>query len=463
MIYLYVFRQALITGFTLLLMIILAYLPASFATLESENYLEAADRDLYDTVTQSDDRNINAGLQDFTESLHFINREVTNFRSTELNNEGSVLPDQSLEVLDELQQYVQACDQVIGVTVPDFSCDTGALVPTTNLTPADATYPNGDCDRPNQLNRKCDPGSRFQMLTKDQNVYIAAHCRKHGLGTGRYGDIAVIQYNSNNGATCFYQALGDLDGNVQAPSKGVGGFWMTPTEIRDSDFPCASCHDNGPFIRSPYITQNLGEDTIPGAANNNFNKNEPYYFVGDAFANWKTYKVEIAGNLCTSCHRMGVSNLASDGNGTALNFGIRATSPASENPHKNPDSANSPFWMLRGQTTYSQTNADAAQAIRACALRWNENPLPNSDTCRITLFTGRACTGNREIYVDSAYTGFEQGTVNQPYRTLSAAYNKACDGTQIHLKAGLYPEILTMTKNLTLLSEGGTATIGSNP
>ena len=49
---------------------------------------------------------------------------------------------------DTLEEYAQKCDEAIGVTVPDFNCDSGTLVPTTNLTPLGAIYPNGTCDRP---------------------------------------------------------------------------------------------------------------------------------------------------------------------------------------------------------------------------------------------------------------------------------------------------------------------------
>src|SRR5262245_16602328 len=130
---------------------------------------------------------------------------------------------------EDLAAFAQKCDQAIGVTVPDFVCDNGTQVPATHLV-------GGVCDRPDQLNQDCDPGSRFQVLTNNANAYVVAHCRKRGLSAGLYGDIAVIQHNRINGATCFYQgALSPLshDGNVKAPSKGVGNppFWMTPTAI----------------------------------------------------------------------------------------------------------------------------------------------------------------------------------------------------------------------------------------
>jgi len=83
-------------------------------------------------------------------------------------------------VSDTLPQYAAKCDAAIGVTVPDFDCDAGTLVPTTHLA-------GGRCDRPNRLNGVCDPGSRFQVLTRTADAYVVAHCRKKGLGARRYG------------------------------------------------------------------------------------------------------------------------------------------------------------------------------------------------------------------------------------------------------------------------------------
>lgn len=228
---------------------------------------------------------------------------------------------------ETLEVYAQKCDQAIGVTVPDFICDNGTEVPD--------THPTGNrCDRPNQLNMVCDPGSKFQVLTNNASAAVVAHCRKKGQGPGKFGDIAVIQYSKTNGATCFYQALGTLSGTVKAPSKGIGAWpWLTPAST--AGIKCAECHDNGPLIRSPYLTQLKdlpgAPNAIPGAHESSFNNNShPYAFVGSDFSSWRAYRVEVKGNLCNDCHRMGVSNLTAldpdNGTGTALDFGIRATS-----------------------------------------------------------------------------------------------------------------------------------------
>ena len=242
---------------------------------------------------------------------------------------------------DTLESFAQQCDQAISVTVPDFNIDEGidtvddkwTKVPTDHLTPADATYPDGTCDRPNVLNGNCDPGSRFRVLINNATAYVVVHARKQGEGTGQYGDVAVIQHNKVNGATCFYQgALNKShDGNVKAPSNGVGSppFWMTPSEIADSSFPCVRCHDNGPIIRSPYLAQITGPNKLPGAGDLSFNKDQPYSFVGSDFASWKAYKVEVSGNLCNSCHRLSVNNVSSTGTATVSSTSSNAVSSAS--------------------------------------------------------------------------------------------------------------------------------------
>jgi hypothetical protein len=268
----------------------------------------------------------------------------------------------NIAAAETLESYAQKCYAAIGVTVPDFNCDNGTEVPIAHNDP-NAIYPDGNCDEPNRLNRACDPGSRFTVLTNSPSAYVVAHCRKKGYGPSQYGDIAVIQHNRTTGATCFYQSkvverrFGEppLDGHVKAPSKGTGAWpWNSPEQA--AGIQCVHCHDNGPLIRSPYLAQlKTGPNALPGATDITFNSNQPYFFVGDDFAAWKVYKVEVDGNLCISCHRLGVSNLSQGLRGTAIDFAIRATGPSEE--HKNPYSPDSPIWMPPHHVFFDQNNA----------------------------------------------------------------------------------------------------------
>lgn len=316
---------------------------------------------------------------------------------------------------DALQDYALQCDEATGVTVTDFNCDNGTEVPDTHPTSTPPRY--GDrtekCDRPNHLNKECDPGSRFQVLHEDDKAFVVAHCRKrgHARDNKKYKDIAVIQHSKKNGATCFYQALDEnLDGNTKAPSKGIGAWsWMAPKNT--AAIGCGGCHDNGAIVRSPYMSQvadSTGKLLLPGANEAyTFNsKGDPYHFVGTDFATWKAFEVEVKGNECMDCHRVGVSNVPVTGHtgssGTARDFGLRATAKDQGltqtdgfNP-KNTLGMNSPMWMVPNDPdgskfeTFSQKHADAAKAVKDCADTYKEgDPLPNTDACRIVQFAGR--------------------------------------------------------------------------
>ncbi len=173
-----------------------------------------------------------------------------------------------------------------------------------------------------------------------------------------------------------------------APSKGLAsGFpWRSPSET--AGIRCANCHDDGPLIRSPYIDGVKDANKLPGSDDFAFNRDQPYAFVGDPFSHWKAYKVEVAGNECISCHRLGVNNLG--GGGTARDFAIRATTlqEVAKNP-PDPSRPNaSPIWMppTPPQLAVDPHHQASAQAIKDCGETFDPGNLPNADSCRITLF-----------------------------------------------------------------------------
>ena len=199
-------------------------------------------------------------------------------------------------IADELQDYAEECHRATGTTVPDFDCDHGQEVPGQgSVFSGPRTGRSETCDAPNRLNKQCDPGSKFQVLTRTDDAYVVAHCRHENGGSGMYGDVAVIQHNRKNGATCFYQIIGDqLHGDVAAgssayippgstapspeptpvksPSNGLPPktFWLSPSATVALDH-CGGYYDNGPLIRSPYINGVQGLNEIPGARDFQFN------------------------------------------------------------------------------------------------------------------------------------------------------------------------------------------------
>jgi hypothetical protein len=270
---------------------------------------------------------------------------------------------------EPLGQFAAKCDLATGVHVRDFNCSEGTEVPTTNV--------NGAlCDRPNRLNRECDPGSRFQVLASNTDAVAVAHCRKTGLPGNQYSDIAVIQYNKRNGATCFYQALGVMDGNFKAPFRGTSDAsesdtpnpsaspWLSNASTHAID--CRRCHDNGAIIRSPYLAQlTSGPNALPGAGDIGYNKTSPVSYVGKDYQDWTLFSVTVSGNICNGCHRMAYSNTPSSNAGTALDFGLRAT--ATSEVAKNPHSVASPIWMVPRQILYDAGTEASAIEIRNCA------------------------------------------------------------------------------------------------
>jgi len=267
-------------------------------------------------------------------------------------------------VSDTQATYAAKCDIATGVHVPSFTCGNGAEVP-------GQTSSGSGCLKPNVLHGACDPGSKFQVLPGATADGVAvAHCRKVGLpatGSTTYNDIAVIQYNKKNGAVCFYQALTNVEGNnVPAPSVDTG-FWISPAGTEA--IKCTGCHNNGAFIRSPYLAQlatpagspNLGSTShLPSTADGYDNNVTPLKFVGSDYATNLTWAVTTArapsdtGLACTTCHRMAVSNELGFGyvNGSGGHFALLAT--ARTQASKVPHSASSPIWMRPGQIFYGK-------------------------------------------------------------------------------------------------------------
>ncbi len=280
---------------------------------------------------------------------------------------------------DTLINYAKKCDAATGIRVPAFKCANGVLIPEQGNIPA--TNPNATfCNRPDVLHGYCDPGSRFLVLPgRTTNAVAVALCRKVGrsITSNRYDDIAVIQHNKKNGATCFYQALDNLSGNVPSPRavkvagtnswQSGGNGWMSPR--RTEAIGCTGCHDNGAFIRSPYLAQLTKKPhALPNSADGFNNLNTPYKFVGLDYATNRTWSVRLASpnNVdysCIACHRLAVSNITQV-HGSSAEFAVVSTQVSQYS--KNPHSLTSPIWMAPGQTTFDVAALASAQRYKQC-------------------------------------------------------------------------------------------------
>ena len=288
---------------------------------------------------------------------------------------------------DTLSEYAAKCDAATGIHVPEFNCDAGTEVPGQGDVPA--TTPNAThCDRPNVLNRHCDPGSKFQVLPGGTADAVAvAHCRKVGLpiAGSEYNDIAVIQYNKKNGAICFYQALSDdvrgpLPGHkVAAPSAGENAWrWISPAGTEA--IGCTGCHDSGGFIRSEYLAQLKAPPNVLPIASSGFNNlDTPLKYVGLDYVTNRSWSVKAPaapgdmGPPCTTCHRLAVPNRTAFNriNGTAAHFAQVATAATQDS--KNPHGPSSPIWMRPGQIMYNPEAEKSATNFHNCAVGFFES------------------------------------------------------------------------------------------
>jgi hypothetical protein len=286
---------------------------------------------------------------------------------------------------DTMVEYAAKCDIATGVHVPGFSCKDGTEVPGQE----DAGVVNAggseglirSCNKPNVLNDRCDPGSKFQVLVRTADAVVVAHCRKVKQpepGT-LYDDVAVIQYNKKNGAQCFYQALTGAQGqdagvqgeNVPAPSSGAQP-WIDPAGTEA--IGCTGCHDNGGLIRSPYLAQlTTGKDAFPTTSTGFDNLTIPVKYVGLDYAlnrSWSITGPTVVGSgaACNSCHRLAVSNYFAFKriNGTAGHFADQATAQA-QSIAKRPHGTMSPIWMRPGQITYVASANASAVKFQDCA------------------------------------------------------------------------------------------------
>ncbi|MEO8553571.1 MAG: hypothetical protein ABI678_26540, partial [Kofleriaceae bacterium] len=124
--------------------------------------------------------------------------------------------------------------------------------------PQDGTLPK--CDKPQYIYSLCEAGPRVAERTNDQGTHWVLLCRKSkgGLASDQYNDIAMIGHNPFTGKTCFFQnaLYSKTDGgHVPHPADKVKStnLWSGVHIGTNVGIGCASCHDNDPYIHSPWI------------------------------------------------------------------------------------------------------------------------------------------------------------------------------------------------------------------
>jgi hypothetical protein len=209
-------------------------------------------------------------------------------------------------------------------TPAELSCERGAeiVVYKAHRSPAGVTLSRvtqeeRECFNPprfagaRRYGNSCAPGSRLGQL-RHGDVFVKWICRREKFHASfdaaalPYEDTSVIAYNARTGATCFWD---DKDGVVAAANNPpldvadgdtdkVRSFLATYRRQEGED--CVGCHDNDPFLYSPYLQSARWQTDA-------------------AFTDGPYRRVTVAGQLerigqhltskdaeaCTRCHRIG--------------------------------------------------------------------------------------------------------------------------------------------------------------
>jgi hypothetical protein len=237
--------------------------------------------------------------------------------------------------IHSVQKYAEACVRDLG-EIPFFqktaegeystySClDSTAIPMTVTDETGNVTKPDGEvdtCDKPQYIYSLCEQGPRVAHKTNEEGTHWVLLCRKSigGLASSQYNDMAMIGHNPLTGKTCFFQnALYSKTDGAHVPHPGdkvkSETLWSGVHGGLGSGIECARCHDNDPFIHSPWIDgalDGLGKPVVPKMGFDpdfvsGYN-DAPYDIVNTRGQGWEMPKSLISpeAQACTKCHRIG--------------------------------------------------------------------------------------------------------------------------------------------------------------
>ncbi|MGZ3428445.1 MAG: hypothetical protein ACXVCV_17455, partial [Polyangia bacterium] len=146
-------------------------------------------------------------------------------------------------------------------------------------------------------------------------------CRKSvgGLASSQFNDIAMVGHNPLTGKTCFFQnALYEKTDGAHVPHPAdktkSETLWQGVHGGLGSGIECAHCHDNDPFIHSPWIDgalDRMGKPVVPKmGVDPDFTvgyNDAPYSLVNATGQGWTMEQslVSPEAAACTKCHRIG--------------------------------------------------------------------------------------------------------------------------------------------------------------
>jgi hypothetical protein len=229
------------------------------------------------------------------------------------------------------------------------------------------------CDRPAWLGlpaNGCYGNSYLQVINFKGNddVTAALLCRhkKEWTDDDKFPDIAMIVHSKKNGQTCWFQTNDSeherSGSKVPSPlTEKARSFWMTPKDT--AAVQCIKCHDNGPWMNSRWMNDNLRR--LKRAPDGHLLTNEfeidleshpladdkgLYINQGPGFDDWKAPTFITVGRegldpkrrddpSCTSCHHIAAAETTPDGKPyrtcASVNSWISHTTGSAFDPYTN--------------------------------------------------------------------------------------------------------------------------------
>jgi hypothetical protein len=246
------------------------------------------------------------------------------------------------QAINSAQKYGERCIAEMGeipffekvgeLDYTTYSCLDSTVIPMTVTDSAgNVTRPEGTvskCDKPQYIYSLCEQGPRVATRTNDQGSRWVLLCRKSvgGLASDQYNDIAMIGHNPYTGKTCFFQnALYQKKdgGHVPHPADKVKStnLWSGVHIGTNVGIGCASCHDNDPYIHTPWIDGALdsaGRPVVPKmGVDDDFpiGANDTPYAIINLRGNGGLMPKQVTSveaNACLECHRIGDNRWMND-------------------------------------------------------------------------------------------------------------------------------------------------------
>lgn len=300
-------------------------------------------------------------------------------------------------VSQDIIAYGQMCAQAIR-EIPPFKCLDGVVIPITVNGKTPSSYsPNMACDRPSLLplgkeaDGQCVPNSRVLNLSQG-DAQFAVLCRQKKIRPADsifFDEVDIVAHNVKDGSTCWFQASAkDEKGldttrvpppNEEDPPPGqisARDFWNNPAQVAQVPLKdrCGYCHDNDPFMYSPFIGQVW--EHVP---------TDPfgwYKHIGVDFQGWKKpVSLSTRNNACVGCHRLGVE--FTSGQATKEAVGLVPIKNANDWAEMYPASHFMPPGNFYSARQWNTIYSEAVKEILACYQK------PTADGCLTVPITGK--------------------------------------------------------------------------